>query len=236
MKILAIDSSSQQRSVCLCEGSAGELDSVKVLAGAEAVSERGGRFASLVEEVLSVAGVVRQEVDALAVGVGPGSAAGIRSTLSFGLGWQMAQAIPLTGLSSVWALAVEARRSGVLGQIGVALPGPMGKVIHGGFQIEAQAVSETQPLQMSRAPLDEALQGRVAQWVGPDLESALSPFSETDDSRRSELRRVKLFPSGVALAELLVCECQEAVRSLEPEVLVMPKFVEAPAPRKIPDI
>ena len=71
MKILALESSSQIRSVALCEGVTGGGQAFHILASIESVSERGGRFASLIDEVLSQANVNRSDVEEIAVGVGP---------------------------------------------------------------------------------------------------------------------------------------------------------------------
>ena len=70
LKILGMDSSSRCRSVALCEAGDGTDGAFKVLASVGAASMRGGRFASLIDEVLSEAGCAVDEVDELALGVG----------------------------------------------------------------------------------------------------------------------------------------------------------------------
>ena len=236
MKILAIDSSTRRRSVALCEGVRGESNTLNVLGSSEAASERGGRFASLVAEVLDQSGIDREEVEALAVGVGPGSAAGIRSTLSFAWGWKLARNVSLMGLSSVWGLAIEAQRLGLRGDLRVVLPGPMGKLIHGDFQVETECIKMARPLELVDQLSTEQLRTENVTWVGPDLDSALAPLLESESVGQIENRRVTLFPTATALAELFMRDWRDAVRPLEPEALVSPKFVQAPPPREIPGI
>ncbi len=236
MKILAIDSSSRRRSVALCKGVRGSWNTIEVLGSADAPSERGGRFASLVEDVLNDSGVGRAEVDAIAVGVGPGSAAGIRSTLSFALGWKLARDVSLTGFSSAWGLAVEAQRLGNRGEIGVVLPGPLGKVIYGRFRIEAEAIEESQRIQLIDELSMEQLRAESGKWIGPDLSSILATPADSESLGPADDGTMTVFPTATALAELLMRDAAEAVRPLEPETLVSSKFVQAPPPREIPGI
>lgn len=90
--------------------------------GADVIAERrsgvamrhGEHLAPLIEEVLASAGLVRQDLTAIAVGVGPGPFTGLRVGLVTArtLGWALD--IPVYGVCSLDVLAVEAVDSGAV--------------------------------------------------------------------------------------------------------------------------
>ncbi|MEI9863786.1 MAG: tRNA (adenosine(37)-N6)-threonylcarbamoyltransferase complex dimerization subunit type 1 TsaB [Limisphaerales bacterium] len=101
MTILALEFSSAQRSVALARDGF-------VLAEA---SEAGGREThafGMIEKVLATAKIRREEIDCLAIGLGPGSYTGIRVALSIAQGWQLAREVKL--LASVVRNASQGRR------------------------------------------------------------------------------------------------------------------------------
>ena len=236
MKILAIDSSSKIRSVALCEGSRDDTSSFHVLASIQSASERGGRLASLVDDVLTQANVKRSEIDEIAVGVGPGSAAGIRSTLAFTCGWEVARGIPLTGISSVWAIATQCQAEGIKGEVSILLRGPLGKIYHAVFQISAEAIIEQRPLQVdAQSTLSDRLKpgGRV---VGPDQAELLNQISETNRASYEEYECFTVSPMATGVAHLAWQRVSGAIVPAEPLNLVTPEFVKAPPPREIPGL
>lgn len=236
MKILAIESSSQIRSVALCEGVTGGAQAFQVLASIESVSERGGRFASLIDEVLSQASVNRSEVGEIAVGVGPGSAAGIRSTLAFARGWEVARGIPLTGVSSVWAVAAQSQKEGIEGDIMVVLRGPLGKFYHATFQISPSTIVERSSLALadiSNLP-DRLDSGRRV--VGPDLAALIAQLDPSGEGECHKYNTSKISPMADAVARLAWHRVSGAIMPSEPLNLVTPKFVKAPPPREIPGL
>jgi tRNA threonylcarbamoyladenosine biosynthesis protein TsaB len=95
----------------------------------------GGRLLALVEEVLSATGGWEQ-VERIAVGVGPGGFTGLRLGIATARALAQARDIPLTGVSSLQALAdgagtadrvvavIDARR----GEVFAASPGRFGPV------------------------------------------------------------------------------------------------------------
>jgi tRNA threonylcarbamoyladenosine biosynthesis protein TsaB len=82
-----------------------------LVADGEVLGERTSRAVTLLEDVdalLRQAGAHTRELDALAVGVGPGSFTGVRIGLSTARGLALALGIPAAGVSTLAALAAGA--------------------------------------------------------------------------------------------------------------------------------
>lgn len=107
--LLAFDTASPQVTVALHDGA----DVV-----AELTSERemkhGEQLAPLIEAVLARAGIVRQDLTAIGVGVGPGPFTGLRVGLVTARTLGFVLEIPVYGVCSLDVLAAEADRSGEL--------------------------------------------------------------------------------------------------------------------------
>ena len=101
MKTLALEFSSSRRSVAvLVEG---------VMRGE--AQEAGGRHTrafALMDVALRAAKIEREEIELIAVGLGPGSYTGIRSAIAIAQGWQAAREVKLAGVNSVEAMASQA--------------------------------------------------------------------------------------------------------------------------------
>lgn len=110
MKILALEFSSPVRSVAV--GGA-----VSKPGFAADVGARDMKPFALIEAALVEAGLNREDIDCIVVGLGPGSYAGIRTAIAIAQGWQMACGVKLLGIASAEAVAAQAA-----GQQGVADP------------------------------------------------------------------------------------------------------------------
>lgn len=104
MKILAVDTA-------LGACSAALLEEDRVLAHRFAAMERGHAeaLAPMVEEVMREAGLAFPALDRLAVTVGPGTFTGQRVGLAFMRGLRVALGKPLAGVTSLAAMAEQAR-------------------------------------------------------------------------------------------------------------------------------
>ena len=104
MKILAVDTALGACSAALLEGD-------RVLARRFAAMERGHAeaLAPIVEEVMCEANLAFRMLDRLAITVGPGTFTGQRVGLSFMRGLRLALGKPLVGVTSLAAMAEQAR-------------------------------------------------------------------------------------------------------------------------------
>jgi tRNA threonylcarbamoyladenosine biosynthesis protein TsaB len=122
MTILSLEFSSAQRSVAVVRPGDPQITAEAVERGA------GGTHAlGLIEQVLAEAKIEREQIEVIAVGLGPGSYTGIRVALSVAQGWQLARDVKLLGVSSVECLAAQARAEKIFGRVNVVCisrPGP----------------------------------------------------------------------------------------------------------------
>lgn len=115
MTLLALELSSDRRGVAV-RSDAGDITEV-VHQGT-----RETPLFAMIQRALDGAGVARGGVEALAIGLGPGSYTGIRLAISVAQGWQLAAGIPVIGVGSMelmaaaappgeeWLLAVDSQR------------------------------------------------------------------------------------------------------------------------------
>src|SRR6478672_517114 len=143
MKILAIEFSSAQRSAALLESESGAL-----LGSASEMGGREMKALGLVQQALEQAGVSKQAVECIAVGIGPGSYAGIRASISLAQGWQVARGVHLVGLSSVEVLAATARERGMAGPVQVIIDAQRGEFYIAGYLLSPTEVKEVEPLKL----------------------------------------------------------------------------------------
>lgn len=215
MKILALEFSSETRSVALVE-------SGRVAGRAVESGGRSTQAFALIETALREAGWEREAIECIAVGLGPGSYAGIRAAIALAQGWQIAVGVRTLGVGSVECLAAQAHGEGVRG------------VVH--FLIDAQR-SE---FYYARAELaDAAPRLEPLRLIG--LEEARSLPAGT---RIVEPALLQLFPGArglcpdaAALGKLASArEDFVGAETLEPVYLRPTSFVKAPPPRPIPSV
>src|SRR5262245_21109267 len=118
MKILALEFSSSHRSVAVAESNDAGF---RLLGNATAQDARESTGMVLLETALQKAAALPPEIDVLAVGLGPGSYAGIRSGIAIAQGWQLGRETRLLGISSVEVLASEAQQKQIFGEIKIAI-------------------------------------------------------------------------------------------------------------------
>ena len=161
MTILALEFSSSQRSVAVARDG-------QVLAEAATAGGREMNAFSLIERVLAEARLGRDQIDCLAVGLGPGSYTGIRVALAIAQGWQLARPIRLLGISSADCLAAQGWAMGLRGRVHVVIDAQRGEFYRAVYVVEADGWREVEPLQIQTAAAVTAAAAGEA-LVGPDL-------------------------------------------------------------------
>jgi tRNA threonylcarbamoyl adenosine modification protein YeaZ len=215
MKILALEFSSRERSVAiLAEGGL-----------CVTAMETGGRDVhalELIGRALAEARLEREQIECLAVGLGPGSYTGIRAAIAVAQGWQLALAVKLLGIGSADCLAVQAQERGWFGTVNIAIDAQRNEFYLARYEIGPDKRQEIAPLKL--ASFDEiATHLKAGEIVaGPDAD--------------------KLFAGGRALypsagtVGLLASKRTDFVagEKLEPVYLRETSFVKAPTPRILP--
>jgi tRNA threonylcarbamoyladenosine biosynthesis protein TsaB len=105
MTILALEFSSDRRGVAL-------LRDGRLLAEVSHEGTRHTPIFALITRALAEAGLARGDVEAIAVGIGPGSYTGIRFAISVAQGWQLATGAQTMGVNSLENMALVAAERG----------------------------------------------------------------------------------------------------------------------------
>lgn len=219
MRILAIDFSSSQRSVAVVDNLAGAISEHEAI-------ETGGRATGtfgMAEQVLRAAGIEREQIDALAIGLGPGSYTGIRAAIAVAQGWQFAAGVKLVGIGAVPCLTEQARTEGLQGQISFVIDAQRREFYLTTWRIEDGRARETGPLRLASLEEVRERERRGDILAGPDV-AKWFPGSRPLFPRASTLGRLALqHPEFVASDKL------------EPIYLREVSFVKAPPPRSLPE-
>ena len=160
MKILALEFSSARRGVAVVDGD-------RVLGLAEATGITPGPF-ELIESALRTAGVEREQIECIAVGLGPGSYTGVRSAIAVAQGWQLALGVKLLGLSSAEVLAATAHTAAVTGRVAAVINALRGEFYSASFELKADGWATTNPLRLVSGQAVEKLIAEGEQIVTPD--------------------------------------------------------------------
>jgi len=169
MTILALEFSSERRSVALARDG---------LVLAEAVEQTGGRGTDalgLMEKVLAAAKVSRDEIEIIAVGLGPGSYTGIRAAIAVAQGWQLARGVKLLGVGSADAIAARAQAEKILGRVNIVIDAQRGEFYRAVWEISAGGRTEISPLKIVAGTEVEALKSAGEICLGPERENQIFP-------------------------------------------------------------
>ncbi|HEY5345760.1 MAG TPA: tRNA (adenosine(37)-N6)-threonylcarbamoyltransferase complex dimerization subunit type 1 TsaB [Verrucomicrobiae bacterium] len=169
MTILAFEFSSARRSVALAR------DGIVLAEAAETGGYRVTNAFGLTEKVLVDAKISREEVEVIAIGIGPGSYTGIRAAIAIAQGWQLAREIKLLGISSAEVLAAQAQAEKLFGHVSVIVDAQRGEFYLATWEISADARKEISPLKIVSAAEIEALKLAGEICVGPEMERILFP-------------------------------------------------------------
>ena len=165
MKILAVEFSTGQRSVAVVQN--GVEDEVAVLG--RALELAGHRALGLVEEALRQAGCEREQIETIAIGLGPGSYTGIRGAIGLAQGWQLGRGVNVIGLSSVECLAAGAEQEKIFGPVNVIVDAQRSEFYLARYEITPGAWREVEGLRLAPLAEIEALARRGQRLLGPGV-------------------------------------------------------------------
>jgi tRNA threonylcarbamoyladenosine biosynthesis protein TsaB len=209
MTILALEFSSARRSVALARGETVLAEAV------EQSAARGTNAFGLIEKILAEAKIVRDEIEVIAVGLGPGSYTGIRAAIALAQGWELARGVKLLGVSSVESLAAQAQAERIFGRVNLVIDAQRGEFYRATWEISGAERREVLPLKI--VPAAEIAAQKMAGEIcaGPEMERILFPSAAM--VARLAARRADFLPG----------------EKLEPIYLRETSFVKAPARRVV---
>jgi len=214
---------------------------------------------AMIQSALEAANISRQELECIAVGLGPGSYTGIRAGIALAQGWQLATGLKLLGISSVEAIAAQAQVDGLRGLVNVVVDAQRGEFYLSTWELtDPECVNPEHPLTPSLSPSDGE---RAADRPGEGLAEVSACFQRTTEVREVEPLRIvgrgaiessgdrlligpevtKWFPEGsIVHPRAAILAALAGTRSdfiggekLEPIYLRETAFVKAPPPRVV---
>jgi tRNA threonylcarbamoyladenosine biosynthesis protein TsaB len=220
MTILALEFSSGQRSVAVVRRRAGDASFVV----SEVVETGAGgttRAFAMIQSALHEAQLEREQIEVLAVGLGPGSYTGIRVALSIAQGWQLAGGVKLLGISSAECVAAQAQAEKISGRVNVVIDAQRNEFYLAAYEISADGWREIEPLRILTRAEVESRAGAKEIPIGPEV------------PRWFPNGRM-VFPRAAMLGQLALNRNDfVAGDKLEPIYLRETNFVKAPPSRRI---
>ena len=217
MKILALEFSSNVRSVALADNTA---QGFKIASSASEAGGRSTRAIGLIEKVLTEATISREQVDCIAIGIGPGSYTGIRAAIALAQGWQLATGVRTIGVSSVDAIAAQAQKARTYGTVNIVIDAQRQEFYLATYDISKEGVRLTEELRI--VPFADVVK-RIetgALITGPDA-SLVSGGIKMEANAGTIAELAAKSPTFIPAAEL------------EPIYLREVSFVKAPPARTI---
>ena len=217
MLILALDSSAAPASAALLED--GRIISEFYMHTKQTHSQT---LMPMVESVLRLSGRTLDDVDRIAVSAGPGSFTGVRIGVSCVKGMAMARNIPCAGVSTLRAMAENAR--GMEGVVCAVMDARCGQVYNAMFRVSGDSVERLCPdraLAIADLYAECAPYGAALLLVGDGAELCHRTFSAFGARLLPPMQRFQR-AAGVALA---AAETDETVTSdaLMPVYLRLPQ-------------
>lgn len=216
MKILAFEFSSPQRSVAAGDGAATVGEAIDTAPG------KTMKPFALTEQALRQAGLEREQIEWLVIGLGPGSYAGIRAAIALAQGWQLGRDVKLLGVSSAEGIAAQAQAEGITGKVTVVIDAQRGEFYLAGYELSPVARREVAPLRLATLAEAQADGAAGELLIGPEVTRWFP-----------EGRPV--FPRAAMLARLAGGRRDFVTgEKLEPIYLREISFVKAPPSRVLP--
>lgn len=136
MKLLALETATEACSVALWDAGA-VLERYQI-----APRRHAALLLPMASELLAEAGWTMAQLDAIAVGRGPGAFTGVRIAISVAQGLAFAADLPIAPISTLAALAIGATRDTAHARIATALDARMGEVYWAGWDVGGATIVE----------------------------------------------------------------------------------------------
>lgn len=210
MKILAIEWGAQTRSVAVGDPSTGSF--------VQREGRREDQLGPMARQALSEAGWTVSQLDAVAVGIGPGSYTGIRSSIAFAQGWSLALGLPTMPIRSDRAVAWDYFQSTpkASASIQIAAYAQREENAISSFQWDGTQLKEIEPMRLEPVHTTRMRACAGAEILGIDLEKRIPELTAAT-------------PQARVIARLAEAEGEpRAPESLEPVYLREVSFKKAP--------
>ena len=161
MKILALEFSPPQRSVAVVDGPA----CCEVVEAAARHTDALG----MIGKVLLAAQLEREQIECLAVGLGPGSYHGLRAAIARAQGWQLANGVKLIGVSSADGVAAQAQAEGFAGTGSVVIDAQRNEFYVARYEISPDGYRELVPLIIATLAEVQASEAAGEVLIGPEV-------------------------------------------------------------------
>jgi len=205
------------RSVAAVKAGPGEQPAA-VATGSD-LGSRGTRAFQLITTVLKEAAWERDDVDTIAVGLGPGSYHGVRVAIAIAQGWSVAKHLRLIGVSSADALAAMLVLKGQQAPFIVVIDAQRGEFYRADYTVESGVAREVCALRLAKTAEIHDCLNSGKNVFGPDSADRLPGIREA-------------FPTAATVGFLAAkMPTETSGASLEPIYLREPAFVKAPPPR-----
>ena len=169
MRILALDTATEACSVALLEGERCESRYEEIGRG------HAERILPMVQEVLTAAGVALKDVDAIAVGRGPGAFTGVRIGVSVAQGLAFGAGKRVVPVSNLAALAARVMQEQGAATVLACLDARMQEVYWGVYERDSALVrlsgeEHVGPARTVRLPAGDDWHGAGSGWTLPELQ------------------------------------------------------------------
>ena len=218
--ILALEFSTNRRSVAVFETSEESMIPPQLLAAGDEEVQRGTSPFVLLERVLEKAQVNPSQLVQILVGIGPGSYTGIRSALAIARGWQLAQPVLLQGIATSDILAKQTQASGFTGRLHTVIDAQRDEIYATSYLISTTDIQSLGPTTLKNPTLLLIEEGDLV--LGPGA-----------DRWFPEARSI--FPEACLMA-ILARQSPHLLKdhAIEPIYLRETTFQKAPPPRRLP--
>jgi tRNA threonylcarbamoyl adenosine modification protein YeaZ len=217
MKILALEFSSPQRSAAIVCATAS--DGTFIASEVVETGARGSNALGMIESVLLDAKLEREQIECLAVGLGPGSYTGVRTAIALAQGWQLARDVKVLGVSSAECIAAQARAENFVGTASVVIDAQRNEFYRACYEINPGGCREIEPLRLASLADIQERERAGETLIGPEITRWI-PSGKI------------IFPRAATLGRLAMDRTDfMAGEKLEPIYLRETAFVKATPPR-----